>query len=431
MHPLFRLKKRAYAHAASSRGAAAARQVIDALAFGVRRLPSEANLAWDSLESQASVRLGRLPSLAAVLNVAGIDIRPLAACYAHPIAQPGGYRGYWHDATAKRTIGIAAGIDFLPTDDGLRFVECNINFAQRAERSSLYESDPYVENLLDFAVEKGYRRLSIVDSGANGIDPATAQRFEKGAQARDLALTLVDRENVPDSKYPCRYGMPPIDTPDTLQVRTRSYPIALDYVADMKRASVRVLERYLENARDAALLLPQSGAEPVLGHVAPDEPFPNVVYKLPEIDQARGVYFLKAESPEHARRILGDAIRSAAGGSLLARLERLAGGRDGIYQAYYKSRMRHDRRLYIVRAHVLITPVGVRLLSAHRVISGRTVPDTLPTGVIADPSPFLVNYSAGSWYEIVPDDEAGSVARAAEAAGRGLAWAFEYGFKVS
>ena len=142
----------------SSRGVAAARQVIDALAFGVRRLPSEANLAWDSLESQASVRLGRLPSLAAVLNVAGIDIRPLAACYAHPITQPGGYQGYWHDATAKRTIGIAAGIDFLPTDDGLRFVECNINFAQRAERSSLYESDPYVENLLDFAVEKGYRR---------------------------------------------------------------------------------------------------------------------------------------------------------------------------------------------------------------------------------------------------------------------------------
>ena len=101
----------------------------------------------------------------------------------------------------------------MPTDDGLRFVECNINFAQRAERSSLYESDPYVENLLDFAVEKGYRRLSIVDSGANGIDPATAQRFEKGAQARDLALALVDRENVPDSKYPCRYSMPPIDTP--------------------------------------------------------------------------------------------------------------------------------------------------------------------------------------------------------------------------
>ena len=174
--------------------------------------------------------------------------------------------------------------------------------------------------------------------------------------------------------------MPQIDTPDTLQVRTRSYPIALDYVADMKRASVRVLERYLENARDAALLLPQSGAEPVLGHVAPDEPFPNVVYKLPEIDQARGVYFLKAESPEHARRILGDAIRSAAGGSLLARLERLAGGRDGIYQAYYKSRMRHDRRLYIVRAHVLITPVGVRLLSAHRVISGRTVPEHAADG---------------------------------------------------
>src|SRR5688572_1675318 len=307
MHPLFRLKKRAYAQAASSRGAAAARQVIDTLAFGVRRLPFDANLAWDRLESQARVRLGRIPSLAAVLSVAGIDIRPLAACYARPIGQPSGYRGYWHDATAKRTVGVAAGIDFLPTDEGLRFVECNINFAQRAERSALYETDPYVENLLDFAVEQGYRRLTVVDSGAIGIDPATAQRFEMGARARGLALTLVDRENVPDSKYQCRYSMPPIETPDTLQVRTRSYPIALAYVADMKRASVRVLERYQEIARDPALLLLQSGSEPLLGHVAPGEPFPNVVYKLTEIDQARGVYFLKAESAEHARRILGDA----------------------------------------------------------------------------------------------------------------------------
>jgi hypothetical protein len=92
--------------------------------------------------------------------------------------------------------------------------------------------------------------------------------------------------------------------------------------------------------------------------------------------------------------------------------------------------MRPDRRLYIVRAHVLVSPSGVRFLSAHRVVSGRSVPDRLPMGVISDPSPYLVNYSAGSWYEVVPPDEEPHLARAAEAVGRGIAWAFEYGFQV-
>jgi hypothetical protein len=42
----------------------------------------------------------------------------------------------------------------------------------------------------------------------------------------------------------------------------------------------------------------------------------------------------------------------------------------------------------------------------------------------------MVNYLAGSRYEVVPKDEGLAVARASEAVGRELAWAFEYGFRV-
>ncbi len=427
---LFSLRSRVHSWKTDSRPVAVARQLADAIAFGARRAPSDLSRGLVNLGNRLRARFGRRPPLAALLAAGGVDVRPLAVCYARHVAQPDECRGYWHDPAAMKTVGVAAGMDFLPTEEGFRYVECNINFAQRAERSSLYENDPYVENMLDFAVERGYHKLVVVDSAANGVDPATARRFEEGARRRGLGLTLVDRESVPRSAYARRYGMPSFETRDTLMVRTRSYPIALDYVADMKQASVRALERYLVVQQESDLLLPESGSEPVLGKVGAHEPFPNVVYKLPEIDQARGVYFLKADSPEHARSILGDAIRAAADGSLIARLEKLAGGQDGIFQAYYKSRMRPDRRLYIVRAHVLITPVGVRLLSAHHVISGRTVPDSLASGVIADPTPYMVNYSAGSWYEAVPAVEVPAIARAAEAAGRGLAWAFEYGFHV-
>ena len=429
LRSLFRLRGRVHARKHKPRSGSVAQQLADTVAFAARRAPSELSQGLERLRSRMSARLGQSPKLSALIGAARLDVRPLAVCYARRIPQPESCRGYWHDTAAMRTIGVAAGIDLLPTDEGYRYVECNINFAQRAERSAMYEIDPYVENMLDFAAGKGYRRLVVVDSATNGIDPATARGFERGAAARNLELTIVDRENVPESKYLRRYGLPPVDTVETLMVRTRSYPIALDYVADMKRASMRALGLYQATRQEPDLLLPESGPEPVLGAIGPNEPFPNVVYKLPEVDQARGVYFLKADSAEHARSILGEAMRRAAGRTLLARLDRMTHGRDGIWQAFYKSRMGPGRRLHMVRAHVLITPVGVRFLSAHRVIAGKPVPDKLPPGVIADPSPYLVNYSAGSRYEIVPDDEAPAVARAAEAAGRGLAWAFEYGFR--
>jgi hypothetical protein len=428
---LFALRSRLNASKGESRVVVLARQVADALAFGARRAPSELIRRFERLSGSLSVRFGRSVPLLALLDAAGVDVRPLAVCYARQLAQPEEYRGYWHDPAARQTVGIAAGIDFLPTEEGLRFIECNINFGQRAERSALYESDPYVENLLDFAVEHGYRRLVVVDSAANGIDPATARRLEQGARKRALALTLVDRESVPHSAYLRRYRLPALETRNTLLVRTRSYPITLDYVADMKQASVSALGRYLQVRQELDLLLPESGSEPVLGQVGPHEPFPNVVFKFPEIDQGRGVYFLKADSPEHARSIIRDAIRAGSGGSFMARLERMIQGHGGIYQAYYRSRMRPDRKLYKLRAHVLITPVGVRFLSAHRIVSGHAVPARLPSGVITNPAPFMVNYSGGSSrYELVPADEALAVSRAAEAVGRGLAWAFEYGFRV-
>jgi len=428
---LFRLRNRVRQSPSQSRVNDLVRQIVDAVAYGARCAPADLINALSGLQSRLNGRYVQRPTLNAILSAADIDPRPLAVCYARPIGQLNGYRGYWHEASSARTVGIVIGIDFLPTDDGFRYIESNVTFAQRPERSALYQVDPLVENMLDFAAEKGYRHLMLADGNSDGIDPPTAERYERGARARNLQLTLIDRENVPESKYACRYSLPSIDTPGTLLLRTKGFPVALDYIASMKSASLQALRRYQASEDDVALLLPESGVEPVFGRVDLNEPFPNIVYKLPELDQARGVYFLKAESTEHAKRILTDAFRASTGGNLTARLNKLLSDRNGFYQAYYKSKMRPDRCLYIVRAHVLITPVGVRFLSAHQVISGTPVPTELRTGIVEDSSPFMVNYSAGSRYEVVPDDEVRAVARASEAVGRGLAWAFEYGFRVN
>lgn len=106
------------------------------------------------------------------------------------------------------------------------------------------------------------------------------------------------------------------------------------------------------------------------------------------------------------------------------------GSQCGIFQPYLKSSLLRDRRLYIVRAHVFLAPGHIEFLSAHRVVAGQPVPKHLEPGIVCDPSPYLVNFSSGGHYALVPSSEEPAVIKAAMAAGRGLAWAAEYGFET-
>jgi hypothetical protein len=429
---LWRVKHGVYGlKPANSKIVRVARQVSDVLAFGARKGPAQAlhmlHERWQSLRGRISAR----PSLEAAFSFSGIQPPQLAVCFATGIPQREQYRGYWNDQSRHNTVGIVAGVDFIPTSQGCWYVESNLDLAQRPERSALYERDPFVNNLLDFAVRYGYSRLVVMDNNSSGVDPAMASQYEAGADERRLDLTLVDRVNTPGSHRTRSYGIPPIEHDGTLVVRLKSYPTSIDNLFDLKRACGRALELYKLATGDSDLLLPVTSADPILGDIDPDDPYPNVVYKLPELDQARGVYFLKAKSPEHAREIADEAVQSSPHRGLQERILFAMTGRSGLFQPYVKSSLLSDRRLYIIRAHVLITPVGVELLSAHRVVTGTGVPDSLPFGVVSDTRPYLVNFSANSRYEIVPSDEESAVTRAALAVGRGLAWAAEYGFQTT
>jgi hypothetical protein len=255
-----------------------------------------------------------------------------------------------------------------------------------------------------------------------------AEQFHREAAARRIDVTLLELPNVPGAERTRCFGIPPLTGDGTLVVRYRAYPSSLDYVSNTKRASFRALARYRDATNDPALLLPETGLEPPLGDVAPDEPFPNLAYKLPEVEQGRGVYFLKAHSAEHARAILRDAIGAPRQRELQDRILHSFTDRQGIFQAFVKSVMLEDRRLYKIRALVLVCPAGIRFLSAYRVVCAHPVPERLEYGVVRDPRPFLVNAARGGWLASCPEDEAASTARAAAAVGRGLAWAAEYGF---
>jgi hypothetical protein len=370
------------------------------------------------------------PTLAAFLEAAGLNVKQLAVCYARGIRQPETYRGLWHDPAQHNTVGVVLGIDLLPSADGYWFIESNLDCALRLERTALYDQDPFVSHLLDFASTQGYRHLVILAGNSSRIDALMAKQYKDRAAAHKLKLTLVEDAYLPYSDQARSFSLPPFQHDKTLMVRIKYYHTSLDYVLQHKWASNYALKKYQAFSAEPMLLLPPVGQEPVLGNSSIDEPFPNLVYKLPERDSGSGVIFFKATSPAHARSLRAEARRLFRPKDLGGRLFALQEDHNGLYQPYIRPLLLDGRRLYIVRSHILITPNDMQFLSAHRVVSGSAIPEHLPIGVVKDPRPYLVNYSLGAKYELVPSAEEEGVKAATFAAAKGLFWAATYGFQT-
>jgi hypothetical protein len=427
---LWRIRRAAYGSGSTGRAARYARELSDVLVYGARRAPAFAITAFHRWRMSLGARFSARPSLNQVLHLAGIDSRDLANCYARPVPQAEQYRGYWHDASRKITVGRILGIDLLPGTDGWWFVESNGNPGLESQRAVVFERDPMIGNLFDFVEEQGYRHLMLINNRSAGVDPAMGRQYFEQAAARGIRLTIPTLPNVPERAEIRSYGIPPVREDGTLVARILPYHNSLDQLLDRKRASYRALDLYRRRVGDPDLRLPATGPEPLLGQVAPDEPFPNVVFKLPELEQGRGVYFLKAESADHARRLLRDALGSRRHRALQERVLHAFTSKHGIYQAYLKSRLLEDRRLYKVRAMVIVTPVGVRFLSAHRIVAADPVPERLPPGVVEDARPYLINVAGGGRHALLPEEDMEAVAAAAVAVAKGFAWAAEYGFRT-
>lgn len=376
-------------------------------------------------------KFGQQPTLAALLHSAGIEPWSLAAGYARKIPQPDAYRAFWHDASHHHTVGVVLGIDFAPTPAGYWYLESNLNPALRFERTRLYDRDPFVANLLDFAEAQGYRRMVVMAGVGRRIDELMARQYEEGALARGIELDIVEDPFLPSSRYTQSFSLPSLGSGPTLVVRKRSYPTNLDCLFNHKWASVRALEAYGKASPDPDLLLPPTGAEPVPGEAGTDDPFPNLVYKFPDLDFGESVFFLKARSAAHARAILDEeGARPQRRHRLKSLLSALITRQKGLYQSYIRSPLLPGRRLHIVRSHALLTPVAIEFLSAHRVVSRHSVPERLPFGAVRNPGPYIVNYSMGSRYEALPPGEEPAVKKATLAVARALGWAAAYGFQT-
>ncbi len=378
---------------------------------------------------RALTRFSRDARKLATVTRGRTELLDLSVRYARGIPQAPAYRGYWHDPARQNTVGVAVGIDFIPSPAGWWFVESNLDSALRAERTNLYDHDPIVANLVDFVASRGYERLIVVPGNTVRLDAGMLTQFEKESARRGLALTIADDKFLPGSRSQS-LGLPPLTESRTFVARIRRFHTALDYLVADKSAAYRVLRSYLAESGDRSFHLPATGTLEETFRPPGNEAFPNLVYKLSEWDQGQAVVFMKLSSLEGSEEIVATAMFAARPRGAAYRFGLMFGRRGGFFQSYVKSAPAGGH-LYIVRAHVLVSPVGNRFLSAHRVVAAFPLPESLPDGVVKDSRPFLVNYSAGARYETVPRDEEASVARAALGVAAGLGKALEYGYGES
>ena len=234
-------------------------------------------------------------------------------------------------------------------------------------------------NLLEFVRTRGYRQLIVMMSNGMHVDRLMAKQYEEGAAAHKIRLTILENAYLQKKTYRQCYGVPPLDEDGTLVMRIKMYRTSLDYLFQHKRASRQALEMYKRRSADPDLRLVPTGLDPILDNPASDNPFPNLVYKFPERDRGTGLIFLKVTSPEHASTLVREAISPKSFvAKLKERMPQWTDDQNGIFQPYMCPVMLPGCRLYIVRAHVLLTPIGAHFLSAHRVVSGSPVPDFLP-----------------------------------------------------
>jgi hypothetical protein len=382
--------------------------------------------------TQVKCALSVRPSLHLIVKNAVTVPRNFAVCYARNIPQLESFRGFWSDQTRHNTYGVITGLDLLPSSKGYWFIESNLNFGMSLERIRLYKynRDPFVSNLVGFAAHNGYRNLIFVNNMSQHLNDKTAKQMMDEALSKNIKLTIIEDLYLSHSNYERRFEIPSLDNGNTLVARAKFYPTSLDYLFHNKRASTRALAVYNMHCSEPSILIPRTGEYPVLENIDEDTPFPNLVYKLPERDAGGGIIFIKARSKNHARKLVEEAMMKKRQKKFLGSLYAMMEDQKGIFQSYIHSPMLSGRKLYKIRAHLLITPAGLQFLSAHRVISRFRVPETLPFGIVKNQRPFLVNLSSSNNYEIIPHEEEQTLKEAALAIGRGLCWAAEYGFQT-
>ncbi|MCF8067288.1 MAG: hypothetical protein K9L30_01760 [Desulfobacterales bacterium] len=282
--------------------------------------------------------------------------------------------------------GAMIGIDLLPSDNKLYFIECNSNPGHSTSRHFLFEEGDVVCNhLVNWAVEKGYSRIVFYPSN---FGPSFDKEFEDAWQeisgSKNIELKIIDD---PYIGSPCNREYNRFfdyARPDTLIVNGR-------YLWGPFSSFIGMKGRFDEEIKIHNSKAEQNDRIPIPRKIDLDSPvsldhltedFPNMIIKNIHMDQAKGISLYRADKvPEFAKSreyvvyefVKPDLIR-----------------KDGSIEQF----------VHIFRCYLLITPFGPVYLGCRKDVSGIPIKKELPFGKIEEIAPYITNICIPEDYSV-------------------------------
>ena len=368
---------------------------------GVCWLSERVRRAW--LDATRFSPLAEVPPLHALWTWAGVDPMRPAIRYVRGIPCDPSASPVFRDTRRNVEAWTMVGLDLLPSDGDIYYVEANVNPGYMMGRHEKYpEEDPLVAMMVEHARRRGQDRLVLFPSSITCIGGELEAIWRR--QARGAGLELEVRDD-PRRRSPYRRPCDPVMDPaaeDTLylNVRTLHHPLCvlLGEKGLFEEEIARHNRRVPSEERIPAPRRIRSPAD--LPPTSPEARFPNVIVKDPHLDEARAIW------PHRVTDLDEVALRSpnVAFEFVPPDLEELTqNGVSGEYGIKF-------------RVNLLITPDGPRVVETVKATGGAPVPERLEEGPVADLRPYVVNsHVEGSEYFDASDEEH---RRAAPAASR-------------
>jgi len=390
-------------HGTGKPGPKFAQGAANALAYGYRSLPRLVRPKFGQWQMRLFPGEKAERRIRAEAYRRGLPLDPLLKVVTE-LPQTRECRTFLLNEKQNIAVGVVVGFDLMKCNDRWAVIEANNGIGQNDQWTIRGKDNPFIEHILEFAAAHNFRNVCIInnDRGLRGMQD---ELYHNAARRAGIEVEIVEPSSVPSTRHRRSSIIPEMSEPDTLCVRIRSFRAWADFILSNKQSVHESLQSYFL-ANDIQSLFVPDNAPGWLDRVAWDSgPYPNIVAKLPRADHGVGVAFYKAKDREHALELARseDDAEFRMGG-LHGKLERAAKRGEKFLQAFQPSNLSADGRLGIYRMTVLITPVGNKMLSVTKAVAPKSVPESLPYGVVMDSYPYLVNGGAGA-KRYVPDPE--------------------------
>jgi hypothetical protein len=371
---------------------------------------------------RAEWRSAELPSVSALLEA--LDRTPdwLLVDFLTGVRVDPRARGFFHDRKRRVVWCHLVGLDLIPTDEGIWCIEGNLNTAFNAKRRAILDPEPAVKAAFDLAQELGFQRVWWEGMDFSELRPWLIADLQDEARSRGMEAVFREDYRVRPSRDlpgdvpppPKRLHSPLRPPEGTLVVRRNCYWVGTDWAIADKGPFLRGL--VAEKVRDPSLAyrVPAMSRRPRLGPTG-DHALPNLVYKYPDMGKGVGVFFLRVDDADEAEAIA-------------RRLDRERGEPPGLFQPFVVSRLLPGRRIYDVRAEILVTPFGPRFVYSTRREAMKSLPDSISRGLLDGAGVFTSNLATGGRFAPLDPAEVDEVEEAALGVGEATVRMLRKGF---